>query len=1066
MLQFLKSRPRRRRRFRFWIPGLILGYTLLGFFILPPIIRTVAVKQLSGQLDREVSIEKVKLNPYALSVTVRGLLIKDKDQQPLVSWDEVYVNLQLSSFFGHPWVFSEISITNPYARIQINKDYTLNFSDLITKFSTNAPAKESPKPPNPSKPLGMRIDRLRIARASSSFTDLTPSKPFTRLIGPLDLNLENFRTDPENRNPYAFTGTTDAGEEFAWGGHFLLDPIRSQGEFALENFSLSKYAGIFQDLIRFEVRDGVIDLHASYHFELSESNRVATVTNASFGLHSLKLAEAGAEANFAELPAFAVIGASVDAIARQAEVASVTSSGGKLTLRREKDNTLNVVEMSKPAPGITNAPGGILLLMRSVTNLVAMLINSTNTWSGVVHEVNFQDNALRFSDLVNSRPVRLELDQISLSASNISNLPGASLTASLSLRWNTNGTLKTDIQAAFAPVSVDARIALDRLELGPLDPYVERNLNLHVVGCKLSLDGQIRLRDTNGELPEVTFSGDERLEDFATVDGGPGEEFLKWRSVRISGLEANLNPPIIAVKEVGVDDLHARVIIETNNTLNLLTVMRVAETNAPAPALTEALPVKKPRSKKAPAGADEAATTKTNAPGLSTMPRFAIGSVVISNAAIRFTDRSVSPIVEVGLQHTDGLIHGLSSDEMRHAEFKLSTRVDNVGPVEITGTINPLGKNQTNDIRIVAKNVDLTPTSPYVGKFAGYRLAHGKLELDLTYHLMDRQIRAENKIVLDRFTFGEKVNSPEATKLPVRLGVALLKDREGKIKLDVPIEGSLDDPQFRLHKVIVSTIGNILTKIVTSPFAALGSILGGKGEEMSYQDFAAGSAELQPAGKEKLDGLLKGLYERPALEVEIEGSIELEADREGLRHLALDKKLRALKWQSLGKSEREATPPENVALTADERPRWVRKLYADALAKGEITPAAATTNLNGLPANQPGGTAPPAARPSVNEHGATTLMETAKGASEPPPLKTAGPAKSRRAAVADAMELALMELIPVTQSDLQALAGERAKAVREYLLQSGKVEAERLFLTEHQGDSARAEGSRAYLQLR
>src|SRR5712671_4631429 len=132
----LKSGSPRGRKVRFWILGLVLGYTILGFFILPPIIRAVAVKQLSGQLDREVSIRKVKLNPYALSVTVRGLLIKDKDQQPLVSWDEVYVNLQLSSFFGHPWVFKEISITNPYVRVQINKDYTLNFSDLIAKFST------------------------------------------------------------------------------------------------------------------------------------------------------------------------------------------------------------------------------------------------------------------------------------------------------------------------------------------------------------------------------------------------------------------------------------------------------------------------------------------------------------------------------------------------------------------------------------------------------------------------------------------------------------------------------------------------------------------------------------------------------------------------------------------------------------------------------------------------------------------------------------------------------------------------------------------------------------------
>jgi hypothetical protein len=173
-------------------------YGILGFFVLPPIIRAVAVKQLSRQLDREVSIEKVKINPFVLSTTVRGLLIKDKDGQPFISWDEVYVNFQLSSFLGHAWVFKEISVTKPYARVQINRDYTLNFSDLVAKFSTNAP---DAAPAKPAKPLALRVGRLQITGASASFSDYTTREPFKRVIGPLNVTLQNFRTDPENKNP-------------------------------------------------------------------------------------------------------------------------------------------------------------------------------------------------------------------------------------------------------------------------------------------------------------------------------------------------------------------------------------------------------------------------------------------------------------------------------------------------------------------------------------------------------------------------------------------------------------------------------------------------------------------------------------------------------------------------------------------------------------------------------------------------------------------------------------------------------------------------------------------------
>ena len=833
----LDSLPPRRRKWARWILGLLLFYTILGFFILPPIIRAVAVKQLSKQLDREVSIAKVKLNPYTLSVTVRGLLIKDKDGQPFVSWDEVYVNLQLVSFFGHTWVFKEISTTKPFVRVQMNEDRTFNFSDLITKFSTNAPSKE------PSKPLALRIDRLHIAGATASLADLTTRTPFKRVLGPLDVTLVNFQTDPNNKNPYSFAGTTDAGEKFAWSGFFYLDPLRSQGELSLENLALNKYAPLYQDLVRFQIKDGTVDARSTYRFELSATNRIAAVTNTSFSLHSFKLAEPGSEANIVELDEFSVTGVSADATARQAEVGSVAASGGRLALRRDKDSAINVVELSKPAEGATNAPGGILFLLRSVTNAVAMLLNSTNTWSGTIDDVNFQNCSLSLEDLVNSRPARLDLDNIALSAKHISNVPGTNLTASLSLRWNTNGTIKTDIEASFSPPTVDIQLALDKLELHSLDPYLEPKLNVFVIDSKLGMNGHVRLRTTNAELPEVTFQGDVRLDDFSTVDGVLAEDLLKWGSVRISGIDANLNPPTVSVKEVAVDDAYARVIIETNHTINLLAAMRLADTNEPAAPAVEAKPVKKTSAKKTPAVAQETTAPATNALSAS-LPKISVATVVISNAQVRFTDRSLTPNVNLSIQQAGGTIAGLSSEELQHADVNLHASVDNVGPVEITGTINPFSKNQTNELKIVVKNVDLTPTSPYVGKFAGYRLAKGKLEMNLAYHIHERQIKAENLIILDQFTFGEKVNSPDATKLPVRLAIAILKDRNGKIQLDVPVEGSLDDPQFQLHKVIVHAIGNILTKIATSPFSVLGALFGGKGEEISYQDFTPGGYEL------------------------------------------------------------------------------------------------------------------------------------------------------------------------------------------------------------------------------
>jgi hypothetical protein len=1049
----LDSLSPRRRKLLFWVLGLLLFYTVAGFLILPAIIRAVAVKQLSKQLDREVSIQKVKLNPFALSTTIRGLLIKDQDGEPFVSWDEVYVNFQLSSILGHPWVLKEISVTGPFARVQMNQDGTFNFSDLIAKFSTtNAPAAP---PKAPAKPVALRIGRLQITNATASVTDLTHRTPFKRLVGPINFMLENFRTDPENKNPHAFSGTTDAGEKIAWSGFFYLDPLRSQGELTLDNLTLTKYAPLYQDRLPFEIRDGVVGVHVEYRLKLSATNRVMAVTNTAFALRNFQLAEPGSDSNIVELANLAVTGVNVDAVARQAEIGLVSADGGKFFLLRKRNESTNVVMPPQPAEAATNAPGGIPALLRSVTNAVALLLHTTNLCIATVHDVEFTNCAFHLEDLTASRPARLDLDDIALSVKNISNLPETNLTVGLSLRWNTNGTIKTDVAVTFSPLTADIQLALDRLDLGTLDPYLESKFNLFIPDSQLGLHGQIQLRTPDGQLPEVSFRGDTWLDGFRAADGVLGEDLLKWGSVRVSGIDANLNPLGVAIKQITLDNVTARLVIETNHTINLLAALSPAGASATvdtnAPAITNAT-----------VAAANSAGSATNATAPPALPPISIGSIVISNAAASFTDRSVTPNVNVAVLEAGGTIAGLSSSQLQHADIDLSAKVDGVGPVAIVGTINPFSGTETNNLKITAKDVDLTPTSPYSGKFAGYRIVQGKLNLDLAYDLIGRKLKSKNVITLDRFTFGEKVDSPDATHLPVRLAIAILKDRSGQILLDVPIEGSLDDPQFRIGKVVMHTILNILTKVATSPFSLLGAAFGVGGEELSYQDFSPGSAVLSPDNEKKLDSLVKGLYERPGLQLEIAGSIDPEADRDGLRRASLDKQIRTGQWQSLGKSERATTTPDQLTLTPAERAAWVKKFYGEAVSKGVINPAfiAANTNLAAIVAQ---------IKPSSAEieKGATILMKGSP-ATAPKPSKATATAtyQAKPVASADPKEALLLATIPVTDGDFEALASDRAKAVRAYILQTGKVEAARLFLAENQSGGVRSDGSRVYLQFR
>jgi len=1000
-------------------------------------------------LDREVTIEKVSLNPFAYSTTVRGLLVKDKDGQPFISWDSVYVHFQFTSLFGPAWRFEEINVTNPFVRVQMNADRTFNFSDLISKFAT-ATNSAAATPKANAKPLLLQIGRLHIGGATAAYTDLTIRNSFRRTLGPVDLTLDNFSTSPDNKNPYAFTGTTDAGEQIAWSGVFSLFPLRSHGELKLADFTLNKYAALYQDLVRFEIRGGTVSLDVNYRLELTPEKLVAAVDNSAFALHDFKLGMPGSTNNLAELAGLEVSGASADVEARTATVGSVALSGGKIFVTRAHDDSINVVEAAKPSATATNVPGGILFLLHSVTNVVSLLLQSTNQWSGLLQSVSVTNCALHWEDDVNSRPARLDLTDMGMEAKNISNLPGTNLAAALALRWNTNGAIRTTVSASFLPPTAEVRLDLDRVDLGTLDPYLEPKLNLFILGSRLGLHGTIHLATAAGELPQVTFHGDASLDDFHTVDGVLNEDLVKWDSLRFSDIDANLNPQSVAIREIAMDNLYARIVIETNQTINVLNALRVdmsAATNAVA---TTNAPV----------------ATSAGAP----LPPVSIGMVVISNSAVSFSDRSIRPNVNLGIRDINGRIAGLSTEQLRHADVALAAKVDGVGPASITGTLNPFSGTQTNRLKISVQDVDLTPTGPYSGKFAGYDIAEGKLNLDLTYELVGRKLKSANVVTLDRFTFGEKVDSPDATHLPVRLAVAILKDRQGKIVLDVPVEGSLDDPKFRIRKVVIRVIVNILEKVATSPFSLLGSLFGGGGEELAYQDFVAGSTDLTAPDKAKLDSLTKGLHERPALGLEITGSINPDDDRAGLQRAALERDIRSRQWTAQRQAGLATNTADQIVVEPADRARWIEQLCVEHNIPLNTNQPDATTTNNVVASATPAAPVISVTHDSrmvkAAELMTRRLVQSQAAARVAAPVSVAPPTPPPVPTPTATQEAQLVASYPVTDADLAALASARALAVQTYLLQGGQVAAGQLFLKSVSSGELRRQGSRVYLQFR
>ena len=442
----------------------------------------------------------------------------------------------------------------------------------------------------------------------------------------------------------------------------------------------------------------------------------------------------------------------------------------------------------------------------------------------------------------------------------------------------------------------------------------------------------------------------------------------------------------INIGEIALTDYFSRLILNKDGKLNVAEIVKKPEGEAVAAKKDEAKP-EQPKAEPKLAAKDAA---KDAGPAKPPIP-IKVGKITLQNGTVNFSDLFVKPNYTVNLTKLGGRVTNLSSAADTVADLELRGRYANSAPVQILGKLNPLAAKSFLDVKADITGIDLVGFTPYSGKYAGYAIEKGKLSLNVAYKLENNQLAAENRLFIDQFTFGEKIESPDATKLPVNLAISLLKNNRGEIDLNLPISGSLDDPQFSIGGLIVKVIVNLFVKAVTSPFALLGSMFGG-GDELSNIEFAAGRASLNAAGSKKLEALAKALNERSALKLEITGRADPEADREGAKRAALERAMQAEKLKDLKKAG-EGKSLDEIEIAPEESKIYLTRAYKEAKFPKP-------RNMVGLQKELP-----------VEE-----------------------------------MEKLMLTNLPVSDDDVKALAGRRAETVQGWLVEHGKVPPERVFL--------------------
>nr|WP_305835555.1 DUF748 domain-containing protein [Pseudomonas sp. A29(2023)] len=821
-------------------------YSLLGFLILPGIALRVANQQLANYATVPAHIQRIELNPFSLEVTLWGLVIGEPGKEQ-VGFDRLYANLQLDSLWTKALHLSDIELDKPKTEILFAKDGKLNLLGLF-----KLPASE-PTPADPdAKPFPLRIDRIKLAGGNVHFEDARPSEPIEFLYDKLDFELNNLSTLPEDNADMTLVAIGPAGGQIDWKGNFSLIPIASEGTLKVTDGQMKAFWPYVRDAVPLVLENGVVSLSTDYKLNLSKETELL-LSNVSVSVAPFAI-KAPDGRPLAKLDRLDVSETTVDLAKQQVVVGKIRSQKLETWAALEADGQLDWQKLfasqpSKPAAKAAAEPKSTPAAADSPKTEPAV---PGKPWQVLLKDVQLRDYKVHLADRSAKPEVTLDVTPLNVDLQNFDSLNGSPFNVKLDAGLGKQGKINADGVVNLAPVTAQLNVKTQDIDLRVAQSYINPFIRLELRSGMLGSDLKVNLKST--EPLALSVTGRAQVDQLHTLDTLKTRDFLKWQQVVVEGLNYQ-HGDSLSIDRINLFQPYARFMINDDRTTNIDDLL------IPQPA-------------------DSGTKTAAAKPASNSKPLgIHIGGIVINDGSANFADFSLTPNFATAIQQLNGQIGTIDSRQAKPASVDVKGKVDRYAPVTIKGAVNPFDPMASLDIATSFKRVELTTLTPYSGKFAGYRIRKGRLNLDLHYLITKGQLKAENKVVVEQLQLGEKVDSPDAVSLPLKLAIALLKDVDGKISIELPVTGDLNNPQFSVMPIVWQTLRNLIVKAAAAPFKLIGGLVSGGGsEDLGTVSFAPGSSELNKDAEAALVKLSQALKERPALRLEIEGTAAQSSD--------------------------------------------------------------------------------------------------------------------------------------------------------------------------------------------
>lgn len=946
-----------------WLWGglaLFVLYTLFGFFVVPRIIASQIRSQARTSLQREASTRSVRFNPFTLTTAIEGLELSDRDGADLLTVDLFRANLEISGILRRAVRFKDVRIERPFAAARILADGKPSVADLFE------PADEEDSEPFTLPRL--IIDRLVLAEGVVDFTDAAREPAYESRFEPLNLDITDLTTIPDEGG--AHTITIGVGEtELRWKGQQTVEPLSFTGRLEVAGLDLQRvwsYAGSGQ---AFDIAGGRADVTLPYAVKRGDDRQIhATLDGASATVRSLAVRPRDEDMDWLTVPELQVANIEVAWPASRVDVERVQVTNPRVVARIEQDGALNWSRM-QPQETATAEPGG------------------SDQWTYRLASLEIDGGGVSFEDLSADPGVNLEIADIAARVERISSDMAAPIPFTTKARVAEQGAIDAVGTIAPSPLAASVKLTTSGIDLVPLRPYIKTAPGARIGAGTAALQAQITV---SGSEPTLSLSANGAVDNVELHDLR-GERVVAWQHLAIDGLTLEQPPDRLRVKKLTFDQAFAAILIDREGNLNLTALAT------------------------APPGA-------TQSEGSTSSRTVEVGVVEFRNATADFADDSLPLPFRAKIHSANGTIRDISSFASAPATLAVEGRVDETGYVKTDGTLRLSNPMAASEVRVEFRSIEMPGLTPYFADFAGYAVRKGVLDLDVRYTVRDRRLIGNHTVVAKDLVLGDRVETAKAAPLPIRLAIALLKDREGRINLEIPVEGTVDSPDFAYRKVFWSAVRTILANAALAPFRALGRLFGRDEEDLELVEFDPGRSDLLPADQATLTRLAEQIGPRQDLTLTIEGRFDPKADTPALKRAKLEQ---------LIESRRQAASEAAAAAGASTLETILEGLYteqfsAEALqaerAKFTTAPPAAAPPAAAPPASQPAAAAPAEAAPADAAFDAARFYE------------------SLRARLLDAQS--------VTETELSGLATSRATTIASSLTGSGHVEASRVKVLE------------------